>query len=154
MTVKTTLLALLLTGFSLCAQIPSAKPGVVATNKDEALRLALRQALAGTTTNVAIPAPVRIAADAGAADVPGSLPPGPGTGTGTGAADPAVISSNGIVQPSNPATPGPTNRVSVPSNPPGTTNIPAANRLAVPSNPVAAPAAPVESAVASAEAEE
>ena len=62
MTAKTTLLALFLTASSLCAQIPSAKSGVVATNKDEALRQALRQALDGTTTNVAIPAPVRIAA--------------------------------------------------------------------------------------------
>jgi len=135
MTVKTPLLALLLTGSSLWAQIPSATPGVAATNKEEVLRQALRQTLDGTVTNVV--APVRIASSADAADAPGSLPPG----TGTGTADPAVISSNGIALPSNPATPAPTNRLAIPSNPPGT-NTPA-NRLAVPSNPVAAPAATV-----------
>src|SRR6266436_3559051 len=118
MTVKTTLLALLLTGSSLWAQIPSATPGVATTNKEEVLRQALRQALDGTATNVATPAPVRIPSNAGAADTPGSLPPGPGTGTG--AADPAVISSNGIALPSNPATAAPTNRLAIPSNPPGT----------------------------------
>src|SRR5712691_437982 len=98
MTVKTTLLALLLTASSLWAQIPSATPRVATTNKDEVLRQALHQALDGAATNTATPAPVRISSNAGAAEAPGSLPPGPGTGAG--GADPAVISSNGIALPS------------------------------------------------------
>src|SRR5438034_402820 len=136
MTVKTTLLALLLTGSGLWAQTPPGPADNADTNRDEILRRALRQAI-DAKTNLATAKPVPLAAPSVPLTEPEAL------ASQVVPADPAAVATNRIAVPSNPAAvqTDSTNQVAVPSNT-AAVQTDSTNQVAVPSTPAAVHATP------------
>jgi len=137
MTLKTPLLALLLTGSTLWAQVPLPAPAPAQTNRDDVLRQALRRTIEGGTNTTAVLPIVQTDTNQ-----PAAVPPvigDPIIVPPPVATPPASVVAPSVASPGTPVviTPG---KLAVPSNPPGTNVVPA-NRFAVPSNPVA-PAVP------------
>ncbi len=162
MTSKTTLLALLLTGSGLLAQIPPPPGDTAGTNRDEILRQALRQAIeARTNPATASTAPVAVPKVI--------LTDSPVPSLRAGPTDAAAAGTNRILVPSDTAVlqPPATNPIAVSSNPPvvvpnpepkvtptdspapavqaATTNpaTAATNRIIIPTNTVGGPPSPI-----------
>src|SRR5436190_5438230 len=136
MIVKKLLLALLLTSSVVWAQVPPSPGAAGQTNRDEALRQALRRSIEGGTNSTTIVPLAETPTNSPA------LPPAVG-GTVVVPAPPTIITPPVAPLPT-PAVPAPSptaataDRIAVPSN---ATNVVPTNRIAVPSNP-SGPAVP------------
>ena len=164
MTAKTTLLALLLTGFGLLAQSQPAPAPNAETNRDELLRQALRQAIEAKTNpatagpvpaaalSVPLPTPpLRAApvAPAGTAPPDQAAPAAPADSAAAATERPAPPGAPPAEQPApTDASPAATNRISLPKDPaavqlaPADSSLAATNRIAPPGNPAGGPPAP------------